>query len=132
VLDASAVVRALVDHDPEALDWLGRIARDEVRAACPDLLYAQVADAVLVRHRAGGLTRSQAQDVIDAAVTAPFAAEPLGALAAPAWSVAKERGLSVYDACYVVLAETMDAALITADRHLASTTANAVLLPEAT
>ena len=36
--------------------------------------------------------------------------------------------LSVYDACYVVLAEALDAPLVTADRRLAEATANAVLL----
>ena len=128
MLDASAVVRALVDLDPEALDWLGRIAREEVHAACPDLLYAEVANAVLVQHRAGELTHAQAQDVIDATVAAPFASETVGTLAGPALGVARERGLSAYDACYVVLAETMGATLITADRRLASATANAVLI----
>jgi predicted nucleic acid-binding protein len=128
VLDASAVVRALVDHDPEALDWLGRIARDEVRAVCPDLLYAEVANAVLVQHRAGFLTAPQATRVIDAAAAVPFSIEPLRSLAVPAWIIASQRGISAYDACYVVLAETMGAALVTADRRLASATANAVLI----
>ena len=64
----------------------------------------------------------------DAAVSAPFATEPVGNLAAPAFHIANERGLSAYDACYVVLAETMGAPLVTADRRLASATANAVLI----
>lgn len=128
VVDASAVVRGLVDYDPEAVDWLGRIAREEVRAACPDLLYVEVANAVLVQHRAGVLTASQAQRVIDAAATVPFAMKTLRSLAVPAWVVASERGLSAYDACYVVLAETMGATLVTADKRLASATENAILI----
>jgi predicted nucleic acid-binding protein len=128
VLDASAVVRALVDYEPDAVDWLGRIAREEVRAACPELLFAEVANAVLVQHRAGLLTAAEAEEVIDAAVSAPFATEPVGNLAAPAFHIANERGLSAYDACYVVLAETMGAPLITADKRLASATDNAILI----
>ena len=99
-----------------------------MRAACPDLLYVEVANAVLVQHRAGALTASQAQRVIDAAAAVPLAMKTLRSLAVPAWVVASERGLSAYDACYVVLAETMGATLITADRRLASATANAVLI----
>jgi predicted nucleic acid-binding protein len=128
VVDASAVVRALVDYHPEAIDWLSRIAREEVSAACPDLLYAEVANALLVKQRAGSLSFAKAKRVIDAAAAAPFARQTLRNLAVPAWGVANERGLSAYDACYVVLAETMGATLLTADRRLASATDNAVLL----
>ena len=49
-------------------------------------------------------------------------------LAEPAFAIAGERSISVYDACYVVLAETLDAPLVTADRRLADATANAVLV----
>jgi predicted nucleic acid-binding protein len=128
VVDASTVVRALVDYHPEAIDWLSRIAREEVRAACPDLLYAEVANALLVKQRAGSLSSAKAKRVIDAAAAVPFAMTTLRSLAVPAWVVASERGLSAYDACYVVLAETMDAALVTADRRLAAATENAVLI----
>jgi predicted nucleic acid-binding protein len=99
-----------------------------VSAACPDLLYIEVANAVLVHQRAGRLTVAHAQHVLDAAAAVPFATETLRSLAVPAWAVASERGLSAYDACYVVLAETMDAVLVTADRRLASATPNAVLI----
>jgi len=66
--------------------------------------------------------------VLDAAATAPFATETFRSLAVAAWIIANERGLSVYDACYVVLAETMGATLVTADRRLAAATADAVLI----
>ena len=128
VLDASVVVRALVDEDAQAVDWLGRIAREEARAACPDLLYAEVANAVLLYQRAGRLTRARARHVLDAAAAVPFATETVRSLAVSAWIVASERGLSAYDACYVVLAETMGATLITADRRLAAATPDAVLI----
>jgi predicted nucleic acid-binding protein len=42
--------------------------------------------------------------------------------------LAVSRRLTAYDACYVVLAETLDAPLVTADRRLAAATPNAVLI----
>jgi predicted nucleic acid-binding protein len=43
----------------------------------------------------------------------------LAELAAGSLAVALERGLSVYDACYAVVAEVEKAVLVTADRRLA-------------
>jgi predicted nucleic acid-binding protein len=128
VLDASAIVRALVDYEPDAVDWLERIAREDVLATCPELVYAEVASAVLRLHRGGALTLTEAQEVVDTAVSAPFATEAVADLVGPAIRVAVERGLSAYDACYVVLAETLGATLITADRRLAAATTDAVLI----
>ena len=88
----------------------------------------QRSSAVLVHQRAGRLTRARARRVLDAAATVPFATESVKSLAVPAWIVANERDLGAYDACYVVLAETMGATLVTADRRLASATADAVLI----
>jgi predicted nucleic acid-binding protein len=110
------------------VEWLGRIAREDIRAACPDLLYAEVANTVLVQQRGGRLPQDRARRVLDATVAMPFATETFKSLAVPAWIVASERGLSAYDACYVVLAETMGATLITADRRLAAATTDAVLI----
>jgi predicted nucleic acid-binding protein len=44
-------------------------------------------------------------------------------------SLRRRRRLTVYDAVSVVLAEGLDAPLVTADRQLANATEQAVLLP---
>ncbi len=49
----------------------------------------------------------------------PLRTRPVADLALPAFVVAVERGLTVYDASYVVLAEAHEAPLVTADRRLA-------------
>jgi predicted nucleic acid-binding protein len=128
VFDASAVARALLDHDPEAVDWLGRLTRAEVHGTCPDLLYAEMTNTVLKQQRGGRLAAHDAQAVLDATAAIPFATYAAKSLAIPAWIIASARGLSAYDACYVVLAETMGATLITADRRLAAATNDAVLI----
>jgi predicted nucleic acid-binding protein len=99
-----------------------------VRAFCPELLYAEVANGLLVLCRAGALTARRSRDVIDAVMNAPFESEPVRLLAAAAFRVASERSITAYDACYVVLAETRDAILLTSDRRLADASPNAVLI----
>jgi predicted nucleic acid-binding protein len=122
------VARALLDHDVLAVEWLGRLARAEVHGTCPDLLYAEMTNTVLKHQRAGRLAVKDAKSVLEATAVLPFVTHTAKSLAVPAWIVASERGLSAYDACYVVLAETMGATLITADRRLAAATNDAVLI----
>jgi len=131
VLDASVLVRALVYVDPQARGWLERIALGEVEVTWPTLLYAEVAHALLRLHRAGRISLERARRSLDAVLSAPVLAGPLETLVEPALQLALTRGLTVYDACYVVLAETLDAPLVTADRRLAQATPSAVLLAHA-
>jgi predicted nucleic acid-binding protein len=58
----------------------------------------------------------------------PLEIRELQLLIAPALGLAISRGLSVYDACYAVLAEAEDAVLVTADRRLAASVPRAELV----
>ena len=131
VLDASVLVRALVYVDPQARGWLERVAVGEVEVAWPTLLYAEVGHALLRLQRAGRISLEYARQSLDAVLSAPAVARPLELLVEPALLLALTRGLTVYDACYVVLAETLDVPLVTADRRLAQATPSAVLLAHA-
>ena len=122
VVDASAVVRALVNLDGEAEAWL------RTRVSWPTLIYAEVAHSMLRLCRNRVMTRNHASAVLDTLHTLRTDARPVESLVQEAWGVALERKISAYDACYVVLAEALDAPLVTADRRLAAATANAVLL----
>jgi predicted nucleic acid-binding protein len=53
---------------------------------------------------------------------------PLRGLAGPALDCALSRGLSAYEACYVVLAESLGATLVTADRSIAAAVERAELI----
>ncbi len=122
VLDASAVVRALIGRDQAAQDRL----RSQV--AWPTHLYVEVMHALRRLHRNDRISYARAYTAINALLAFPADAHPVESLLRGAWNVSISRRLSVYDACYVVLAEALDAPLVTADRRLAAATANAVLL----
>jgi predicted nucleic acid-binding protein len=58
----------------------------------------------------------------------PLEVRELQILIEPAVGLAISRGLSVYDACYAVLAEAEGAVLVTADRRLAAAVTRGELL----
>ena len=127
VLDASALIRALVNGNPAALQWLSRAANEEVLPAWPAHLYAEVANALLRLCRAGAITVAMSGRAFAHVRLMPADVASLTSME-DAIVVALERSLTPYDAAYVVLAEALDAPLVTADRRLAEATANAVLV----
>ena len=122
VIDASAVVRAHIDDDLMAQQWL------DAEVFWPTLVYAEVANALLLLRRRAVVSTDRVVDALDALHALDADARPVETLIRGAWDVALDRRLSVYDACYVVLAEALRIPLVTADRRLADATPNAVLL----
>jgi predicted nucleic acid-binding protein len=121
-------LRALWDEAPEALEWFKRIETGEVVARWPELAYLEVANALRTYVRAEHVTRDEAIVRLARMLRWPIESVRLSEVATEALTVALDRGLTPYDACYVVLAELRGATLITADRTLAAATPNAVLL----
>jgi len=128
VIDASCVLRAVLDGAEGALACLERIEREEVEGLAPDLIYAEVAQGLVKQVRSGGLTADEAVDVLDTVAAYPLTTTPARLLATPACAVAISEGLTAYDAQYLVLARAEDAVLITADRKLAAAARNSILL----
>lgn len=122
------MIRALIDLQPEARSWFDRVAAGELRPAWPAHFYAEVAHTLVRLVRAGRSEPTRAADTFAAVRRLPTHIAPSRALEA-AMAVALDRGLTVYDAAYVVLAEALDAPLVTGDRQLANATEQAVLLP---
>lgn len=128
VIDASALVRAAVDGQPEALAALRSVRRGQRRALAPDLIWAEVTNALVVRVRAGRVTVPQAGEILADLLALPIETSPMSELAAAVLPTALAHGLSAYDACHLVLAEAAEATLITADRRLAERAPRAELI----
>ena len=125
--DASVFVRALVDGEPSAANWLDR-AFDDVEVSVPSLVFAEVGNALAGYVRSASLSRQGAQERLDLVLGLPHRVSDVAELVPAALGVSVARGLSVYDACYAVLAEAEDAVLVTADRRLAAAVKRAELV----
>ncbi|MBD0338210.1 MAG: type II toxin-antitoxin system VapC family toxin [Thermoleophilia bacterium] len=131
VFDASALVRAMNAEDENATKWLDAAVAGRLRGFVPELAFVEVTHA-FSRYRR---LRMIEADILRAAlrdlVALPLTVVSLRRLVESAFVVALERSLTVYDACYAVLAEANDAVLVTADARLAATVHRSALLPAA-
>ncbi len=119
VLDASVVVETLGQfaHPRAAREILEAVASDpDGELWAPDIVYPESASA-LRKLVARGLLDSQAGERgIARLLTLPLMVSTTAALVSEAWTM---RDLvTIYDACYVVLARRLDATLVTADAAL--------------
>lgn len=128
VFDASVFVRAVVPVEPSALEWVRRAIAQEVSIAVPTLVFAEVGNALCSYARETTITLDGALRRLAFVVRMPLEVRELQDLVEPAVGVAISRGLTVYDACYAVLAEAEDAVLVTADRRLAAAVPRAELV----
>lgn len=120
VIDSSVAVKWFVrDGEPDVekarllLD--AHLAGDRVIAVPPHLMI-EVLNALRFR----GLDTTDLQAAAHWLLDARLEIMPIGPLAVRAASVAVEHGLTVYDAAFVALAESLDAELVTADRRFAA------------
>ena len=128
VLDASAVLRAVVDESEEAREWIERIETGSVDGYAPDLLHAEVANALVNLLRARFVHREQAGEILAAVGEIPLSTVSSRDVSLAACGVAISRDVTAYDAHYLALAEVEDAVLLTADRSMAEAASASVLL----
>lgn len=117
VLDAS-VLANLVADDTEA----GNTARHTALAASevwiPDLADVETVSVLRRRWTRNDLSTARFRHAIDDLVALPFVRVPSVRLMARAFEL--RANVTASDACYVALAEALDATLVTADARLAA------------
>ena len=128
VFDASVFVRAVVPLEASAVEWLRRAIGGEVPVTVPALVFAEVGNALAAYVRETRLSLDGALSRVAFVRRMPLEVRELEEVIAPAVGLALARGLSVYDACYAVLAEAEQAVLVTADRRLAAAVTRAELV----
>jgi len=115
VVDASVVVAALIDTGPEG-DWAERMLVSAPLAA-PHLMPIEAANILRRAVLRRDITNAEAEMAHADLVSPRVAHAPYASLLPRAWEL---RGaLTMYDACYVALAEALGAPLLTLDKKLA-------------
>lgn len=128
VFDASVFVRAVVPLEAGALEWVRRSIGQEVSVSVPALVFAEVGNALCTYAKDGTITLDGALKRLAFVLRMPLDVREVENVAEMAVGAAISSGLTVYDACYAVLAEAEDAVLVTADRRLAAAVSRAELV----
>ena len=87
----------------------------------PDLFYIEITNVLWKYVRWQGMDPEDAKEYLEQLGQIALTSIPTAELTVDAFTLAAEKEISAYDACYVALANRMDALLITADRKLAKT-----------
>ena len=128
VLDANVFLRSAVQRSTDARAWLDAVEADELDGHVPELLYAELGNAFLKYVRAEKMTVEDAAAALKTIVALPLRAHRLAGPGAERTRPRGRDGTLVYDCCYAVLAESLDAPLVTGDRRLADAVPSAELL----
>lgn len=120
VVDASAVVEYLVVSTltDRATRLLHRAAEGRVELWAPDLVHAEVASALRRLVQLDALPDDAAERAVLYLPRLPITTTGTGGLMGAVWGM--RTFLTPYDACYVALAEALDAVFVTGERRLAS------------
>jgi predicted nucleic acid-binding protein len=115
VLDASVLANVVGDDGRDGIQ-----ARSEVREAgcfaAPDLVNVETASVLRKRWLAGVLSDDRFAAAVDDLTSLAFQCYPSRMFVRRAYEL--RANLTAFDAVYVALAESLDCALVTADRRL--------------
>lgn len=120
VIDASALVAWLLGDVPSIADAVARAITQAAAAPllAPQLMRVEVANALAVAVRRGRINTAQSRHAASIADALPIQFDPRADDVVSLLTTAAGHGLTAYDAIYLQLAMTRNAALLTADRAL--------------
>jgi predicted nucleic acid-binding protein len=116
VVDASVLAPVIADTGSDGQRFRARLRGETVVG--PDLLRLEVISVVRRQTYLGQLTHEQADAAIGDLLDFPIRVFPTAPLLRRVWEL--RQNVTAYDGCYVVLAEAVDSALLTADARLAN------------
>ena len=127
VVDASAAVRGLTTEG-DAAELMDRIAGGAATGHAPELIVAEVSNALALAVRTEQRAVSDALTLVELLSASSIRLHPLTPLAPSALEMAATSTLSAYDSFYAVLAAALDLPLVTADRRLAAAVPGSILV----
>lgn len=119
VVDASVALKWFLP-EPDG-ECAARLRREGTDLDAPDLLHAEVANALWEWVRRGELKASTAGRIVEVLSKLPIEVHPSRQLSGAALQIACATGLTVYDSLYLATALLTDGVLVTADRPLFET-----------
>ena len=116
VIDASVAVKWFLP-EPQA-HAARRVLKGRRSLLAPDLIWAEVGNVLWKRCRRAELTHEVAQRILRDFKRFPLETYAAKTLLEPAWVLATQHRISVYDGLYLALAISRNCKLVTADHSL--------------
>ncbi len=117
IVDTSVVVKWFVVEDGR--DAAVELLASDVPLLAPDLILVEAASTLRRKVAEGRLPGAGAMAALDELADGPVDLVPTPPLVRRAVELADRTGISVYDACFVALADRRGVSLVTADERLA-------------
>ena len=121
VVDASVALSWMIPDEevgPQAMRLLLTYHGNQVRLLAPSLWEYEVVNALKVGVTRGRLTADEGKQAFCALLALGIVLADFGPTAESAWELALARGLSIYDAAYLALAQQKACPLYTADKRM--------------
>ena len=131
VVDASVGIKLFVDEQfsEQAHALFSHLAAEPpAELYVPDLFYMECTNILLKYMRRFGRSLDDSQADLADLNRLALKSTPTADLMEEALSLASEKNLTAYDACYAVLAGQLDIPMITADKSLALATESAIFV----